>query len=66
MLKNVKKVKIVIPNQLSLKMAKTIPTFSRLSRLELVVGENIETVNHKQFSDMIRLYPQINIEVEEI
>ena len=64
--KNIKTVKIIVPNDRVLNRLNSTPTFSRLSRLRLNVGENIENVNHKQFSDMNRLYPMINVSVEEI
>jgi hypothetical protein len=64
--RNIKTVKITIPNEKILKRVNTTPTFSRLSRLTLKVGENIENVNHKQFFDMIRLFPLLGISVEEI
>ena len=64
--KNIKRVKITVPNEETLIRLNSTPTFSRLSRLKLNVGENIEKVNHKQFSDMTRLYPLINVSIEEI
>ncbi len=65
-MKNIKKVSITIPSEVILKKVTSTPTFSCLSRLKLVVGENIENVNHKQFSDMVRLYPLLGIEIKEI
>ena len=64
--KNIKTVKIIVPNERVLKRLNSTPTFNRLSRLKLKVGENVENVNHKQFSDMNGLYPMINVSVEEI
>ena len=64
--RNVKTVKITIPNERALKKATSIPAFKWLSRLKLKVGENIENVNHFQFSEMKRLYPMIDIDVEEV
>jgi hypothetical protein len=64
--KNIKTVRITIPDEKILKRVNSTPTFSRLSRLKLKVGENIENVNFKQFSDMVRLFPLINVTVEEI
>lgn len=64
--RNIKTVKITVPNDRVLNRLNSTPTFSRLSRLRLNVGENIENVNHKQFSDMNRLYPMINVSVEEV
>lgn len=64
--RNVKTVKITVPDEISLKKVTTIPTFNRLSRLKLKIGDNIETVNHQQFSDMVRLYPIAGVKIEEI
>lgn len=64
--KNTKKVEIYIPNELVLKKLVSTPTFNRLSRLTLNVGKNVEVVNHKQYADMIRLFPLIGVVVKEI
>ena len=64
--RNIKTVKITVPNEQILKRLNSTPTFSRLSRLRLNVGENIENVNHRQYADMNRLYPIIGVSVEEI
>ena len=61
-----KQIVIYIPNDIILKRLVTTPTFNRLSRQKLKVGENIETVNMKQYSDMVRLYPIIGVSVREI
>ena len=63
-IRNIKTVKITIPNEQILKRVNSTPTFNRLSRLKLQVGENIENVNHKQFADMVRIYPLIGVAVE--
>ena len=63
--RNIKTVKITVPSEEILKRIKSTPTFSRLSRLTLTVGENLENVNHKQFADMKRLYPMMGVSVEE-
>ena len=63
--KNIKTVKITVPSEEILKKLNSTPTFSRLSRLTLKVGENVENVNHKQFADMKRLYPMMGVSVEE-
>ena len=65
-IKTVKTVKITVPNEQILKRLNSTPTFNRLSRLKLQVGENIENVNHAQFADMVRLYPLIGVTVEEV
>ena len=64
--KNVKTVKITIPNEQLLRKINSTPSLNRLSRLALKVGENIENVNHAQFADMVRIYPLIGVTVEEI
>jgi hypothetical protein len=46
---NVKIVKITIPNTSVLNLVTTTPSFQRLTKLKLVLGENIEKVNHFQF-----------------
>ena len=63
--RNIKTVKITIPSEEILKRINSTPTFSRLSRLRLKVGENLENVNHKQYADMKRLYPMMGVSVEE-
>lgn len=62
---NVKTVKITIPNEVVLKRVNTTPALKRLSRLNLVVGDNFENVNHYQYSEMQRMYPVLGIEVIE-
>ena len=64
--KNIKAVKIIIPNERVLKILNSTPAFNRLSRLKLNVGENVENVNHRQYADMKRLYPVLSVSVEEI
>lgn len=63
---NIKQVKIVIPNETILKRVNSTPTLKRLSRLNFIVGENIENVNHYQFSEMQRMYPILGIEIIEV
>ena len=63
---NVKKVKITIPNEVILKRIISTPALNRLSKIKLQVGENIENVNHFQFSNMIRMYPILNVGIIEI
>ena len=65
-MKNLKEVRISIPTEQILKRINSTPTFSRLSRLKLEVGENIEVVNHTQYSDMCRLYPLIGVTIIEL
>lgn len=63
---NVKTVKIVIPNEAILNRINSTPTLKKLSRLDLVVGENTERVNYFQFSQMSRLSPSIGVTIFEI
>jgi len=63
---NIKQVKIVIPNEVILKRVNSTPTLKRLSKLNLVVGENTENVNHYQFSEMKRMYPILGIDIIEL
>lgn len=63
---NIKKVKITVPDQKTLNILNSTPTFNRISRLKLNVGDNFENVNHNQYSDMFRLYKLINVSIEEI
>ena len=64
--KNVKEISINIPNEQILKRVMSTPTLNRLVRTELKVGQNIERVNHKQYSDIVRLYPMLGIEINEL
>ena len=64
--KNVKEISINIPNEHILKRVMSTPTLNRLVRTELKVGQNIERVNHKQYSDIMRLYPMLGIEINEL
>ena len=64
--KNVKKITIDIPNEQILKRVLSTPTLNRLVRTPLKVGINVEMVNHKQFSDIMRMYPLLGIEINEI
>ena len=63
---NVKTVKITIPNEIVLKRISSTPTLNRLSRLILKVGENVENVNHFQFSEQMRMFPIAGVKIEEI
>jgi hypothetical protein len=64
--RNIKTVKITVPNEQILKRLNSTPALNWLSRLKLQVGENIENVNHVQFSHMERSYPLIGVTVEDI
>lgn len=63
---NIKTVRITIPNEVVLKRVNTTPALSRLTRLHLIVGENIENVNHYQYSELMRMFPIAGCKVEEI
>lgn len=63
---NIKTVKITIPNEIILKKIISTPTLNRLSRLILKVGENIENVNHFQFTEQMRMFPIVGVKIEEI
>jgi len=63
---NIKKVKITIPNESVLKLVTNTPLFKRLTKLKLALGENIEQVNHYQFSEQMRMFPLAGAEIEEI
>lgn len=63
---NVKTVKITIPNEIVLKRINSTPSLNRLSRLILKVGENLENVNHFQFSEQMRMFPIAGVKIEEI
>lgn len=64
--RNVKTVKITVPNEESLRMFNKSPSTKWVTRLNLEVGENIERVNHYQFSQQKRVFPYFGIKVEEL
>jgi hypothetical protein len=66
MKKNLKKVRITIPNDEVLKNVNKTPLIRDLSRLRLQVGENTESVNNVQYSRMMRLYPLVGAEIKQI
>jgi len=63
---NIKTVSIKVNCPKILKRVNSTPTFQRLTRKPLQIGANIERVNHKQYSDMLRLYSLLGIEVKEV
>lgn len=63
---NIKTVKITIPTDNILKRVNSTPSLSRLSRLSLRVGENIEKVNHFQYSEQMRMFPVVGVKIEEL
>jgi len=64
--RNVKSVKIIIPNERILQRINSTPTLKRLTRSILKVGENFENVNHQQYSDLLRMYPLLGVTIEEV
>ena len=66
MKKNVKKVLIHVPNEKILKRLNNTPSLKRLTRLTLKVGDNIEHVNHFQFSEQKRIYPIAGVTYKEL
>ena len=64
--RNVKTVKITIPNEMVLKRINSTPALNRLSRLILKVGENLENVNHYQFAQQMRMFPIAGAKIEEV
>ena len=65
-MRNVKTVKITIPNERVLKRINSTPALNRLSRLVLRVGENVENVNHYQFAEQMRMFPIAGAKIEEV
>lgn len=63
---NVKTICIIISSDATIKRINSTPALSRLFRTQLVVGENFENVNHKQFSDIERIKDTIRITVFEV
>ena len=63
---NIKTIKITIPNESVLRLVTNTPAFNRLTKLKLVLGENIEQVNHYQFSAQMRMFPLAGAKIEEI
>jgi hypothetical protein len=54
--KNVKTIKLYIPNIYILKRIKTTPALNQWFRSDLKVGDNIENVNHVQFHNIMKLF----------
>jgi len=54
--RNVKTIKIFIPNEQILKRIKTTPSLNQWFRSDLKVGDNIENVNHVQFHNIMKLF----------
>ena len=65
-MRNTIKVKISIPNEIVLNRLRTTPTFQRLTRISLKLGENFETVNHFQYSEQVRLFTIAGAVVEKV
>lgn len=64
--RNTKRVVITIDNSEILRILNRTSTFRNLSRLQLKVGDNYETVNHYQYSEMLRMYPIIGVKIREV
>ena len=65
-MRNVKKIKIIIPSEAVLKKINTTPALKQLVRTKLSVGENKENVNHQQFASIKRMFTIAGCKVEEI
>lgn len=65
-MKNVKTVKIIIPNDRVLKLVTSTPIYQRLTRLKLKIGENVENVNHSQYEAQMRMFPIAGAQIEDI
>ena len=66
MKRNIKTIRITIPNEIVLNRIKNTPALRNLSRLELRVGKNIENVNHAQYEQAKRMFPVCGCTVEDI
>jgi hypothetical protein len=66
MKRNIKIIKIIIPNEVILNKIDNTPALRQLSRLRLQVGDNIERVNHYQFSQILRMFPIAGAQVIEL
>lgn len=65
-MKNTKKIKYVIDHPKRVKLFNSTPAFRELVRKDAKLGENIETVNHYQYSQILKMFPRLNIQVSEI
>lgn len=65
-MKNIKTVKIIISNEVILSKINKTFALKQLSRLSLKVGENIEKVNHYQYSEQKRMFACVGVEVVDI
>jgi uncharacterized protein (DUF3820 family) len=54
--RNIKTIKLYIPNIHILKRIKTTPSLNQWFRSDLKVGDNIENVNHVQFHNIMKLF----------
>lgn len=65
-MKNLINVNISVPNESVLNIVSKTPSFQRLTKLKLRVGDNIETVNNFQYSEQYRMFPIIGVVVTKI
>lgn len=65
-MKNTKKIKYVIDHPKRVKRFNSTPAFRELVRKDAQLGENIEVVNHYQYSQILKMFPSLNIKVTEI
>jgi len=65
-MKNVKTIKITVPNDTALSLVNRTPTLKQLVRQTLNVGENVENVNHYQYSRILAMFPSIGITVIDL
>lgn len=63
--RNVKTVKITVPNGAVLDRINSTPALRNCTRLQLVVGDNIEKVNHYQLSQQTRMLALAGCKIEE-
>lgn len=62
---NTKKINIIIPNEIILNKITKTPAF-RMHGRNLEVGDNIQYVNHVQFSHIMRMLPIAGCEIMEV
>lgn len=64
--KNIITVRIIVPNEIVLNRINSTPALSKLSRVQLKVGSNLEYVNHFQYSEQMRMFPVCGCKIEKI
>ena len=63
---NTLKINIYIPCEKVLNKIKTTPALNQLTRVNLVVGNNKETVNHYQYSRINNMFPLLGCIITKI